>query len=275
MQSFRHDGLAERQALGAELLALTGKPVTAEALAHVLLMMASSGAADFAAADRHADQAAHFAARYDLPTTAAAVSVYRAMRAALEGDLAGAAELYRQAAAAVDRLGLSRQAVGMSILGRLSLLIIGDQVADIAGELEHLSAIPGADVVFAEPYALALAASGQAARARVVAGRPHPISRDLVWPFRTSLRGLLAIAIDDSERAQSAYQALLPFADRTAGADSMLALWPVAQILGDLAGYLGLPDAEEHYRQALAIAEQADVQPWREAASRRLRERQL
>ena len=33
MQSFRHDGQAERQRLGAELLALPGKPVTAEAFA--------------------------------------------------------------------------------------------------------------------------------------------------------------------------------------------------------------------------------------------------
>ena len=31
-----------------------------------MLMAASSGAADFAAADRHADQAAHIADRYDL-----------------------------------------------------------------------------------------------------------------------------------------------------------------------------------------------------------------
>ena len=74
IQSFRHDGLAERQSLGAELLALPGKPVTAEALAHLMLMRASSGAADFAAADLHAAQAAHIADRYDLPVVAAAVS---------------------------------------------------------------------------------------------------------------------------------------------------------------------------------------------------------
>jgi DNA-binding SARP family transcriptional activator len=275
MQSFRHDGLAERQALGAELLALPGKPVTAEALAHLLLMMASSSAADFAAADRHADQAAHLAARYDLPATAAGVTLYRAFRTALDGGLAAAAELYQQAAAAVDRLGLGRQAVGMSILGRLCLLIMGDRVADIAGELEHLYSIPGADVVFAEAYALALAASGQAAQARVVAGPRHPISPDIVWVFRTSIRGLLAVAIEDRERAESAYQALLPFAGRPAGADAILPLWPVAQILGDLAGYLGLPEAQAHYRQALAIAERARVEPWRAAASRSLREREL
>ena len=269
MQAFRHYGLAERQALGAELLALPHKPVTAEAVAHLMVMYASACAADFAAADRHADQAAHIADRYDLPAAAAGVSMYRALRAALDGDLTGAGGLYQQAAAAIDRLGLWRQAVGMSTLGRFSLLVMQDQVADMVGELESLCSRPGAKVMFAEPYALALAASGRAAQARAVAGRPHPISRDLLWLFRTSIRGLLAIAIDDRERAESAYQDLLPFAG-LAGADSFMSFWPVAQILGDIARHLGLPGAKAHYRHALAIAERAHVEPWREAAIRRL-----
>ena len=136
-QTYRHDGLAERQALGAELLALPGKPVTAEALAHLTLMVASCGAADFAVADRHADQAAYIAARYDLPTVAAAASTYRALRAALDGDLTGAAELYQQAAAAIDRLGLWWLAAGMSALGRFSLLVMQDRVGEMAGDLER------------------------------------------------------------------------------------------------------------------------------------------
>jgi hypothetical protein len=32
-------------------------------------------------------------------------------------------------------------------------------------------------------------------------------------------------------------------------------LWPVAQILSDIARYLRHPEAEQHYRHALAIAE--------------------
>lgn len=92
--------------------------------------------------------------------------------------------------------------------------------------------------------------------------------------FMTGLRGLLAVAIDDRERAGSVYQALLPFGDRFAGADAVLiTLGPVAQILGDLARCLGLPGAEAHYRQALALAERAHAGPWLAAAARRLRER--
>lgn len=49
-----------------------------------------------------------------------------------------------------------------------------------------------------------------------------------------------------------------------------MTLWPAAQILGDLARHLGFPGAETHYRHALAIAEKARVQPWRDAAMRSL-----
>ena len=262
--SFRHDGLDERLRIGAELLALPGKPVTAEALAHMMLMAACSGGADFAAADLHADQAARIGDRYDLPTVAAAVSIYRATRAALNGDSAAAAELYRQAAAQLGRLGLWRQGAWLGILGRSSLLIMQDRMADITSELESDPRMPA---LFPELYALGLAAAGRAAEARAVATPLRPIRRDRRWLFQTGIRGLLAIALDDHERAESAYQALLPFAARPAGADTMLVtLWPVAQILGDLARYLGIPGAQAHYEHALAIAEHAHVEPWCEAA---------
>jgi DNA-binding SARP family transcriptional activator len=271
-QSFRYDGLTERQALGVELLSLPGKPVTGEALAQLTLMLARCGAADFVAADRHAAQAAHIARRYGLPAVAAGVSIYHALRAALDGDLTGAAELYQQAAAAMDRIGLGSLAEGMSTLGRFSLMLMQDRVADMAGELGRWCGIHGAGAVWAEPYALALAAGGRAAQAHATAGRLRPISNDQLWLLRTSVRGLLAVAIDDHDRAESAYQALLPFAAQPAGADSLTPLWPAAQILGDIARYLALPEAEGHYRHALAIAQRAHVQPWREAAAKRLRE---
>jgi DNA-binding SARP family transcriptional activator len=264
--SFWHDGLDERLRIGAELLALPGKPVTAEALAHVMLMAASCGGADFATADQHADQAARIADRYDLPTVAAAVSIYRATRAALDGDSAAAAELYQQAAAQLGRLG--QHGAGLAILGRSSLLIMQDRMAEITSELNGDPRMPA---LFPELHALALAAAGRAADARAVATPLRPIRRDRRWLFLTGIRGLLAIALDDRDRAESAYQALLPFAARPAGADTMLiTLWPVAQILGDLARYLAIPGAQAHYKHALAIAEQAHVEPWREAAIRRL-----
>jgi hypothetical protein len=143
-----------------------------------------------------------------------------------------------------------------------------DRMAGITGELEGDPRMPA---LFPELYALGLAAAGRAAEARAVATPLRPIRRDRRWLFQTGIRGLLAIALDDRERAESAYQALLPFAARPAGADTMLiTLWPVAQILGDLARYLGIPSAQAHYEHALAIAEHAHVEPWREAAMKRM-----
>jgi len=143
-----------------------------------------------------------------------------------------------------------------------------DRTAEITSELDGDPRMPA---LFPELYALALSAAGRAADARAVATPLRPLRRDRLWLFLTGIRALLAIALDDRERAESAYQALLPFAARPAGADTVLiTLWPVAQILGDPARYLGIPGAQAHYKHALAIAEHAHVEPWREAAIRRL-----
>ncbi len=268
-QTFRHDGLAERQALGAELLALPGKPVTAEALAHLILMAASSGAADFAAADRHASQAAQLADRYDVPTAGAAISMYRALRASVDGDLTTAMERYQEAAATMTRLGLARAGAGVSLVGRFAVLVTQDRVGEMTADLERVYNVPGAGAVVGEMYALALAAAGRTAEARAVAGPPQPIDRDVVWLFLTGVRGLAAVALDDRTRADSAYQDLLPYADRPAGADNVvLTLGPAAQILGDIARHFGRPGAQAHYEQALAVAERAGVALWRAAALR-------
>jgi hypothetical protein len=91
-------------------------------------------------------------------------------------------------------------------------------------------------------YALALAAAGRTAEARAAAVPPQPIARDVLWLFLTGVRGLAAVAVDDWSRAESAYQDLLPYADRPAGADNVvLTLWPAAQILGDIARHFGRP----------------------------------
>ena len=266
-QSFRHDGLAERRALGAELLAVPAKPVVAEVFAHLILMAANCGSADFDTADMHAGEAARIADRYDL-LLAAPVWFYRALRTALDGDLPAACDLYQQAAAQMDSHGTWHHGTFTSIMGRYCLHVMRGQAADSADELELVYGNPLGSSLVAEPYALALAASGRIAEARTVAGPPDPIRRDMFWLFRTAIRGLLAIALDDRGRAESAYHALLPFAARPAGADTgVMSLWPVAQILGDLACYLRLPGTQAHYQDALAVADRAHVEPWRAAAA--------
>jgi DNA-binding SARP family transcriptional activator/tetratricopeptide (TPR) repeat protein len=266
VQSYQHDGLDERLRMGTELLALPGKPVTSEALAHLILMMAHSSQGCFSEADLHADAAAGIASRYDLPIIASRVSFYRAMRTALTGDPC-ADETYQQAAELMSRLGMWQHGAALSVLGRFCLLVMQGNAAEIAPELELLYNYPPLSAPTAELYALSLAASGRADQARVVAGQPQLIRRDPFWLFKTGVRGLLAVAIGDRDRAESAYHGLLPFAERPTGADTgAITLWPAAQILGDLARYLHLPDARAHYERALAIAEQAKVPAWTDAA---------
>jgi DNA-binding SARP family transcriptional activator len=269
-QSFRQDGLAERRSLGAELLALPGKPVIAEVLAHLILVGANCGSADFDTADIHAGEATRIADRYDL-LLAAPIRFYRALRTALDGDLPAADDLYRQAAAQMDSPGTWRLGAFTSIIGRFCLHVMQGRAAESVSDLEPVYRHPLVSSLVAEPYALALAASGRIAEARTAAGWPRPIRRDMFWLFGTAVRGLLAIALNDRERAESAHQALLPFAARPAGAETgVMSLWPAAQILGDLARYLNLPGARAHYEHALAIAERSHVELWREAAIKRL-----
>ena len=80
-------------------------------------------------------------------------------------------DIYRQAAAGMNRLGLWHIGAGVSILGRFSLLVTQDRVAEIVGELASLCSIPRAAAVLSELYALALAATGRAAEAREWAER--------------------------------------------------------------------------------------------------------
>jgi DNA-binding SARP family transcriptional activator len=271
VQSFRHDGLAERLRLGAELLAAPGKSVIAESWAREMMIKASCGAGDFEAADTHAREVARIAERYDIATAAFNVTFYRALRASLAGDVPGASRLYRQGAAGMDRLGLGGPGIAVSVAGRFCLLLMQDRVAEMASELGQLAGAMNAASGICELHALALAAGGRRDEARAVAGDPRPVRHDQYWLFINGVRGLLGIALDDRHRAQSAYQTLLPFASRPVGAESALvSIWPAAQILGDLARYLGLPAAQAHYAHALVIAEKANIEPWRAAARRRL-----
>ncbi|WP_380169755.1 hypothetical protein [Jannaschia sp. R86511] len=117
---------------------------------------------------------------------------------------------------------------------------------------------------FPEVYALALAHAGRTDEARRAAGAPTPIRHDYAFDLSWGIRGLLAVAVQDPARAETAYDALLPFPDRLAAAGTaVLVLAPTAQILGDLAVYRGDPEAAvRHYRQAVDVAARAGADHW-------------
>ncbi|MGW4797271.1 BTAD domain-containing putative transcriptional regulator [Nonomuraea sp. NPDC004297] len=272
-QTFRHGELAEREQIGRELLELSGPRVTVEALGHLVLMLSATCRADFTAADAHASEALRVAESYDLPISRAAVSFYRGLRAGLAGDDRGADAHLRTGAELAGRLGMWQHEVGLLALARYGLHLMRGDLTPLLPELAALSALAGYESwrdQSAELYALALCHAGRVAEARESAGeQPPPIRHDYFWHLLTTVRGLLGIALGDTARVQQAYQALLPYAGMPVGGTGYLAVWPTAQVLGDLAGYLGRP-ATAHFRQALEIAERAGIRAWAEAARSRL-----
>ncbi|MEU4579522.1 BTAD domain-containing putative transcriptional regulator [Nonomuraea sp. NPDC023979] len=265
-QSFRYDGLAERKAIGTELLALSGSDVTVEALARLMLMQAATGEADFAAADAHASAARDLATRYDLPLTLVVTGFYDGLRAVLAGDDVAAEARYRAAAELAGRLGMWQHETGLLALGLYGMRLLRGDLTPLLPRLEPLAAYEPWRDQTAELYALALCHAGRVAEARALVPVPaRPLRRDYFWHLLTAVRGLLGVALDDRARAACAYEELLPYDGQPVGGTGYLAVWPTAQVLGDLAAYLGRP-AEPHYRQALEVAERAGVAAWREAA---------
>lgn len=272
-QTLRYPELdSEPLRLGAEMLAMDGKPVTTDAIAHLLLMQANCARADFDAADLHTAEAERIIGAYNLPALATRASFYRALRTALSGDVARAELSYTEAAEQMSRLGMWQHAVALRSLGMFCIRATLGQLADSAGEFGELHQYRRPlSAAVAELYAVTLAASGRLAEACEVAQRPNPILRDPFRLFLTGVRGMLGVLIDDRERAEAAYETLLPHAARPLGAQSgMISLWPAGQVLGDLAHYLGCDDPRVHYQQALATAEKAGVQPWIHAAEEAL-----
>ncbi|SEG93457.1 Transcriptional regulatory protein, C terminal [Nonomuraea solani] len=269
-QSFRYGGSPERERIGAELLTLSGSDVTVEALGHLVLMQAAINRADLAESDRHAARAAHLARLYDLPLTLAVTGFYDGLRAALAGDHAGAETHYRAAAELAGRLGMWQHEAGIHLLSRYGLHLMRGDLSPLVPEVEPFTSMGTWQEQARELYALALCHAGRAEEARaLVPAEPRPIRRDYFWHVLTVVRGLLGVAIGDRGRAEAAYEALLPFSAEPVGSTGYLAIWPTAQVLGELAAYLGRP-AEPHFREALAVGERAGVRLWIDAARDRM-----
>ncbi|MFJ3633396.1 BTAD domain-containing putative transcriptional regulator [Streptomyces sp. NPDC090112] len=116
--------------------------------------------------------------------------------------------------------------------------------------------------------ALALLAGGRPEEAREVFERRMPLLRDFAYCILAALRGTAAIAFGDRAAADEVYQDLLPLRSLAGGASSLsLVLRPVAQTLGDLAGFLDRPqEARHHYLEAARVAAAWDSPHWAEAA---------
>ncbi|WP_353389208.1 BTAD domain-containing putative transcriptional regulator [Thermobispora bispora] len=269
-QSYTLPQVDERETIGRELLRVGAESgqVAVEVLAHLVLLECAAARGDFATADEHLAQADLLGRQYDLPAPAAVGAWYAGQRLMIAGDYAAAERAYRNAARLTAKAGMLEGRQDLPLIATFCLHLVAGRAAEF---VEPLSEAHRRGAKWTpDPYALALASAGHMKDAQAVARSKDPVRTDFLYELALIWRGLAGVLLGDAERVREAYERLRPFDDRIAGAGTgVVALWPVAQTLGDLAAWLGLP-AREHYRKALAVAERVGVPRWAEEARRAL-----
>ncbi|MEV1179116.1 ATPase, partial [Nonomuraea sp. NPDC049784] len=199
---------------------------------------------------------------------AAVVVWYAGQRLMISGDYAGAERAYREAARMTARAGMLEGRQDLPLITAFCLHLVDGRAAEMVDLLAEAHG-RGAKWTL-DAYALALASAGHLQDAKAVAATRPPVRPDFLYELAMTWRALAGMLLDDRERMVDCYDKLKPFADRVAGAGTgVVALWPVALTLGDLAIRLGQPDAaREHYKKALEVAERVGVPRWVEAAQR-------
>ncbi|WFE49280.1 BTAD domain-containing putative transcriptional regulator [Micromonospora sp. WMMD1155] len=264
MHTFQRVGLAaDRARIGVELVELAARHrlVTFEVLGHLVLVQAYCALADRPAADEHARAADRLAERYDLPLVAVFTRWFAALRRALDGESAAAADAYREAAGrlpADGMPGLTRGLLPLALLG----LRLADAVDDGADGVDQPLPGPGGtdwaglDWGPHEPWIrpLLLLADGDrdaaAAALSALPDGPH----DLLREARLCLVGQAARALGDRDTMQRVYVELSPAAEELAAGSGVLTVGPVAGHLAALAAALGREEeSAAHRRVARAV----------------------
>jgi hypothetical protein len=185
-------------------------------------------------------------------------------------DFAGAERAYRDAARLTAKAGMLEGRQDLPLITTFCLHLVNGQAAEMVEPLAEAHQ-RGAKWTL-DAYAVALASAGHMRDARAVIAVKTPVRPDFLYELAMIWRALAGMLLDDRERMIEAYDTLKPFADRIAGAGTgVVALWPVALTLGDLALRLGFTDAvKPHYENALSVAQRVGVDRWVEAAQRSL-----
>ncbi|MFF0310768.1 BTAD domain-containing putative transcriptional regulator [Streptosporangium sp. NPDC004379] len=271
-QSYGITPVGEREVIGRELLEVgeASGQVSVQALAHLVLMECAAASGAFADADAHVAAAERLARRYGLPAPAAVGAWYAGQRLMIAGDFAGAERAYRDAARLTARAGMLEGRQDLPLITAFCLRLVNGRAAEMVEPLAEAHQ-RGAKWT-TDAYAVALASAGHARDAGAVIAVKTPVRPDFLYELAMIWRALAGMLLDDRERMTEAYDTLKPFSERIAGAGTgVVALWPVALTLGDLALRLGLTDAvRPHYEKALAVARRVGVTRWIEAAQRSL-----
>ncbi|WP_433497529.1 BTAD domain-containing putative transcriptional regulator [Sphaerimonospora sp. CA-214678] len=261
-QSYTLTQVDERETIGRELLLVGAESgqISVQTLAHLVLLECAAARGDFAEADEHLAQAERLGRRYDLPAPAAVGAWYAGQRLMITGDYDAAERAYRNAARLTARAGMLEGRQDLPLIATFCLHLVDGRAAEMVeplGEAHQRGAKWTPDA-----YVVALFYAGHVKDAQAIALTREPVRTDFLYELTLIWRALAGMLLDDGNRMREAYEKLLPFHDRIAGAGTgVVALWPVARTLGDLAVRLGLP-AREHYEKALAVAERVDVPRW-------------
>jgi len=204
---------------------------------------------------------------YRLTESEAVSAGARAMLAHIAGDFATAERGYADAANQMALHG-SPHGSGYGRLAIASIRLDQGRMADFLDVARELNAEFGP--MMADLHALSLAAAGRVDEARAVRVQAPTIRPDYFLTVFATVRALAVIALGDRVAAAEVYDLLLPYHGVLAGVASLsLAMRPVAYTLGELARLLGRP-ADEHFAEALAVAEQWGASRWVAAAQAQL-----
>jgi hypothetical protein len=162
---------------------------------------------------------------------------------------------------------------------QLTFYTVGRARADAEGTARMLSLVEPIGALHAqepwlvsEPYTRLLLHAGRIDEARA-AWQPHaPVPPDYYWLLWMAFRAENALGLDDAGAVAAGYRELLPYAGTLPGMSSgSVTLGPLDGTLGDLAAYLGEPDAARvHYENAARVAELLAAPHWVAGAQERL-----
>ncbi|MCA6092082.1 AAA family ATPase [Streptomyces sp. SCA3-4] len=205
------------------------------------------------------------ARRYGLQGAFAVARLRRPMLAMARGRFEEAEEAMGSAVAELRARG-SVDLSGLAALGVGCMRLQQDRLAEMVPVL----------LVVWERYkphnealaALALLADGRPEEAREIFAQRVPLRRDFAFSILAGLRGMAAVALGDTAAATEVYEDLSPLEGLAGGTSSLsLAFRPVAQTLGELAEFLGRPEAaRRHFLEAARVATAWDSPHWAGAA---------
>ncbi|TDC92727.1 BTAD domain-containing putative transcriptional regulator [Actinomadura sp. 7K507] len=265
------DGLARRHRIAAELLDLATRHDlgTYLVLAHLQMQQAALAGLDTATAQRHLEEGRRLADQYGLPLLAAIGGWYAGLTHAFSATFEEAERTYDRLSDAIGRTRIWSSELVVGFLGVFCLRIVQGRTAEMLEGSAWLHRQWSHVAATADLHALALVAAGRTAEAeRVIAGA-GPVRLDYFFDLTMAVRALRAMALGDRDLAEEAYTALAPYAGQfTGGATAVATLGPVAQVLGDLAVFLGRPaeTAAGHYRKAAEVAHRLGATRWAEEA---------